>query len=98
MLAGVPVHDDTVLELARLVGEPDLAGRLEDAYGRKVKLLALTIGSARQSSARSTTRRPASMSCAASCCANMSGDSGKGSRRRKVRSPARSPDSGCRRE
>ena len=32
-----------VLELARLVNDPDLAERLEDAYGRKVKLRALTI-------------------------------------------------------
>jgi hypothetical protein len=43
MLAGVPVRGDLVLELARLVDDDALAERLEDAYGRKVKLLALEI-------------------------------------------------------
>jgi hypothetical protein len=28
-----------VLELARLVDDPELAGKLEDAYGREVKVL-----------------------------------------------------------
>jgi hypothetical protein len=32
-LAGVPVRDDLVLELARLVDDDHLARRLEDAYG-----------------------------------------------------------------
>ena len=43
MLAGIPVRDDLVLELARLVDDPDLEHRLEDAYGRDVRVLALTI-------------------------------------------------------
>ena len=42
-LAGVPVRDELILELARLVDDPDLAGRLETAYGSMTKLLALAI-------------------------------------------------------
>jgi hypothetical protein len=42
-LAGVPVTDDAVLELARLVDDDALADRLETAYGRLTKVLALTI-------------------------------------------------------
>jgi hypothetical protein len=42
-LAGVPVTDDAVLELARLVDDEALANRLETAYGRMTKVLALTI-------------------------------------------------------
>jgi hypothetical protein len=42
-LAGVPIQDDLVLELARLVDDPDLAERLEQNYGRMTKVLALTI-------------------------------------------------------
>jgi hypothetical protein len=42
-LAGVPVRDELVLELARLVNDDALAGRLETAYGRMTKVLALTI-------------------------------------------------------
>jgi hypothetical protein len=42
-LAGLPVRDELVLELARLVDDPDLARRLEDAFGRMVKVFALTI-------------------------------------------------------
>jgi hypothetical protein len=42
-LAGVPVQDDAVLELARLVDDPALADRLETAFGRMTKVLALTI-------------------------------------------------------
>lgn len=43
MLAGVPVRDELVLELARLVDDDDLAAKLEDAFRRDVKLLALEI-------------------------------------------------------
>ena len=44
MLAGIPVRDELVLELARLVDDdPELATRLEDRYGRDVKVLALDI-------------------------------------------------------
>ena len=42
-LAGIPIRDDLILELARLVDDPELAERLEDAWGRDVKLLALSI-------------------------------------------------------
>ena len=42
-LAGIPVQDEAVLALARLVDDPELAERLESAYGRETKMLALTI-------------------------------------------------------
>ncbi len=42
-LAGIPVLDEAVLELARLVDDPDLADKLEAAYRREVRVLALTI-------------------------------------------------------
>jgi hypothetical protein len=51
MLAGLPVQDADVLELARLlreVGFEDTAGRLEDAYDREAKVLALTIAEREQ--------------------------------------------------
>ena len=37
------VRDDLILELARLVDDDALANRLESAYGRDVKVLALDI-------------------------------------------------------
>ena len=46
MLAGLPVRDQDVLELARLlrdVGFDDTAERLENAYEVECKVLALTI-------------------------------------------------------
>jgi hypothetical protein len=42
-LAGVPIQDDLVLELARQVDDEALANRLETAYGRMTKVVALTI-------------------------------------------------------
>ena len=42
-LAGVAIRDELVLELARLVDDDELASRLETAYGRMTKVLALTI-------------------------------------------------------
>ncbi len=42
-LAGIPVRDDLILELARLVDDPELEDRLETAYGREVKVLGLDI-------------------------------------------------------
>lgn len=42
-LAGIPVRDDLILELARLVDDDALATRLEDCYGRDVKLMVLDI-------------------------------------------------------
>jgi hypothetical protein len=42
-LAGVPLRDELLLELARLVDDDELGSRLETAYGRMTKVLALTI-------------------------------------------------------
>jgi hypothetical protein len=42
-LAGIPIHDDNVLELAHRVDDPHLAYGLETAYSAMTKLLALTI-------------------------------------------------------
>jgi hypothetical protein len=42
-LCGVRVRDELVLELARLVDDDGLAGRLENAYGREVKVLGPTV-------------------------------------------------------
>lgn len=42
-IAGIKIRDEAVLELARLVDDPDLATKLEDAHNRDVKVLALTI-------------------------------------------------------
>jgi hypothetical protein len=42
-LAGIPIRDDLILELARLVDGDALADRLEDCYRRQVKLMALDI-------------------------------------------------------
>ena len=46
-LAGIPIRDELVLEFARLVDDDELAGRLEDCYGRDVRLLGLTIAGSR---------------------------------------------------
>jgi hypothetical protein len=43
LLAGIAVRDDLILELARLVDDDSLADKLEDCYGREVKVLALDI-------------------------------------------------------
>lgn len=42
-LAGVPVRDELVLELARMVDDEALAEKLEDAYRREVKVMALDV-------------------------------------------------------
>ena len=42
-LAGIPVRDQAVLDLARLVDDPFLAEKRETAYTRETKVLALTI-------------------------------------------------------
>jgi len=42
-LVGIPVRDDLIHELVRLVGDQELADKLETAYGREVKVLALDI-------------------------------------------------------
>jgi hypothetical protein len=42
-LAGIPVRDQAVLDLARLVDDPLLADRLEAAHRREARILALEI-------------------------------------------------------
>jgi hypothetical protein len=42
-LAGLPIQDEVVLELAGMVDDEALAERLETAYARMTKVLALTI-------------------------------------------------------
>lgn len=42
-VAGLPLRDELILELARLVDDPDLAKRLENCHSRDVKVLALDI-------------------------------------------------------
>jgi hypothetical protein len=42
-LAGLPIPGPDVLELARLVNDPSLADKLETAYGRAARLLALDV-------------------------------------------------------
>jgi Flp pilus assembly pilin Flp len=42
-VAGIPVRDEAVLELARLVDDPELAAKLEENYSRGTNVLALTI-------------------------------------------------------
>ena len=41
--AGIPVRDELILELARLVDDQELAEKFESACGREVKVLALDI-------------------------------------------------------
>ena len=42
-VAGIPVRDEAILDLARLVDDPDLAAKLDENYSRGTKVLALTI-------------------------------------------------------
>ena len=42
-LAGVPLRHEAILELARLVDDGALGSRLESAYSRMTKVLALTV-------------------------------------------------------
>ena len=84
-LAGVPVCDELVLELARLVDDDTLGSRLETAYGQMTKVLALTIQSARRSSARSTIPRRGSRSSAPCCSASTAAGCGTASSRRSRR-------------
>lgn len=60
MLAGLPVPDDAIEELAALVrvaGAVELANRLEQALDDKVKLLALSLDERRSCSPPSKIRR-----------------------------------------
>jgi hypothetical protein len=73
-LAGIPVTDDAVLELARRVEDEALAGRLDTAYSRMTRVLALTIAE-REVVLDAIAEDPpaASKSCAACCCASTRG-------------------------
>jgi len=42
-LAGIPIRDDLILELARIADDDRLADRLEHAHGAGVKILVLEI-------------------------------------------------------
>ena len=42
-LAGIPIRDEFVLEVAKLVSDPELAAKLERAVDRDVSVLALTL-------------------------------------------------------
>lgn len=42
-LAGIPIRDEFVLEVAKLVGDLELAAKLERAVDRDVSVLALTL-------------------------------------------------------
>jgi hypothetical protein len=42
-VAGIPIPDELILELAGLVEDPELADRLESAYSREVKILGIEI-------------------------------------------------------
>ena len=42
-VAGIPVRDELILKLARLVDDSELASRVEDCYGRDIKVLGLSV-------------------------------------------------------
>jgi hypothetical protein len=42
-LAGIPVRDDLILELARIVDDSELAARLERAYRNEIRILGLDV-------------------------------------------------------
>jgi hypothetical protein len=66
-LAGVALRDEAVLELARLVDNDALSARLETAYGRMTKVLALTIPE-REAIIRALDNPPAGWRNYAPCC------------------------------
>jgi hypothetical protein len=79
-VAGIPVRDELILELARLVDDAELADRLEDRYRREVKMMALDIADAKRSCGRSPTRRPGSKSSARCYSKRSNAGDGRGSR------------------
>jgi hypothetical protein len=87
-LAGIPIRDDLILELARLVDDPELANKLEDAYRREVKVLALTIPERARRSSSASRMRPKSSPSFGACCS----ESSHGSSPRASLNPL--PDSG----
>ena len=66
-LAGIPLRDELVLELARLVDDDALSSRLETAYGRMTKVLALTIPE-RETIIRALDEPPPGSRSSAPCC------------------------------
>jgi hypothetical protein len=82
-LAGVPIPDADVLELARLLGTAgfaDLAARLEDAWEVETKVIALTVPE-REVILRALEEPPTmrSRSCEACCSESTSGGYARGS-------------------
>jgi hypothetical protein len=51
-VVGIAVRDEAILELSRLVDDPDLATRLDENYSRGTKVLASPFPNARRSSRR----------------------------------------------
>ncbi len=76
-LAGVPLRDELVLELARLVDDDELSSRLETAYGRMTKVLALTIAERETIIRGSTMLHRGSRSSAPCCYVNTSREPGE---------------------
>ena len=75
-LAGVPVRDEVVLDLARLLrdgGFDDTAEALVVALEAEQAIVALTIQVERRSCAPSTIHPKGSSSCAGCCCRSTSG-------------------------
>jgi len=76
MLAGLPVRDADVLELARLLrdaGFDATAEWLEAAYDREATIVAVRSPSESRSSERSTIRRTVWPSCGACCSTSTRG-------------------------
>ena len=79
-LAGVPVADKVVLHLAASLREAELvdtAERLERAYDREARIVALEFATARRSSACSRTAPRSWWSCGQRCCRSTSCGSAK---------------------
>ena len=66
-LAGVPVRDQAILDLARLVDDPLLAASWKAPTAAAPRSWPSRSPNGKPSSPRSTTRRPTSPSSAASC-------------------------------
>ena len=95
MLAGLPVQDRLVVELAqclRMAGLDDTAGTLEEACADKRSIVALTSSDRKQFSTRSRIARTGFRSSAASCSSSANGDGRKrssGTRPSQAESPPR---------
>ena len=95
-LAGIPVTDKAVLQLAASLREAELvdtAARLERAYDREARIVALDIPD-REAIVRMLEDCPGNWrSCGRHCCRSTSGDSAKGSP--KPRLSRRRPSGGA---